>query len=563
MKLVECVPNFSEGCDAKTIESIAEAISSIEGVKLLDVDPGKSTNRTVMTFVGSPQDVLEAAFQAIRRASELIDMQKHKGAHPRIGATDVCPFIPVADVTMQECIELSHRLAKRVGEELRIPVYMYAEAATNSSRQSLADIRIGEYEGLKERMELGFTPDYGPSKFNAISGATVIGARQFLIAYNVNLNTRSVKLANDIAFSIRESGRLKRDAQGEKVLDANGKTIREPGTLKEVRAVGWYIDEYQRAQISINLLNCKVTSLHHAFDEVCSQAAVRGLRVTGSEIVGLVPLQPMLEAGRHYLAKQNQCTGVSERQLIEVAVQTLGLSDVSVFDPAQKIIEYRTKTQEKLLVDRTVSAFLDELSSDSPAPGGGSVAALCGAISTSLSAMVANLSFGKKELLDKNESFNLIGEASHKLKQEFLTLVDEDTRAYNGVVAARKLPKDTPEAQKARMEAIETANIEAVKVPLQVMEKAVQAVELAFEIACNGNQNCLSDAATASLCAHTCAEAAYFNVLINLPELSNKEYAQELANTAANYLERVNGCAIQVKQLAYGKFKPKTPVQTG
>lgn len=541
MRLVECVPNFSEGRDKKVIDSIAEVISGVEGVELLDVDPGASTNRTVVTFVGEPDQVVEAAFQAIAKAACLIDMRQHSGAHPRIGATDVCPFIPVSGVTMEDCVQLAKQLGQRVGNELAIPVYLYAEAAQKEDRQNLADVRQGEYEKLAERMADGFKPDFGPQKFNAAAGATVIGARKFLIAYNVNLNTRSQKLANEIALSIREAGRAKRDADGNIVKDKDGVSVKVPGTLKATKAVGWYVDEYQRAQISINLVDYELTSMHAAFDECVKEAEKLGLRVTGSEVVGMVPLEPMLMAGRHYLARQGRCTGVPESELVTCAVQSLGLSDVARFEPDKKIIEYRIAPKEKLLRDLSVKGFVDELSSDSPAPGGGSVAALLGSLSTALSSMVANLTYGKKGFEGGNELMNDVARQAQKLKADFVKAIDEDTRAFNRIGQARQLPKDTDDTRRLRDEAIEQANKEATLVPLGVLEQAVTAVDLAEKVAEKGNPNCLSDAGVAGLTARAAADGAFYNVLINLPSVTDatfKDDAKKRALAAADQVRR-------------------------
>lgn len=517
MQLVECVPNFSEGRNEKVINAIADSIRAIEGVNLLDIDPGWSTNRTVMTFVGPPQKVAEAAFQCIQTASSLIDMRRHTGEHPRIGATDVCPFVPVSGATMEDCVVLARQVAERVGRELEIPVYLYAEAAARDDRRSLADIRKGEYEGLAAKMlDPSFVPDFGPARFNAQCGATVIGARPFLIAYNVNLNTRSKKLANEIALNIRETGRSKKNAAGELERDSAGNVIKVPGILSCCRAVGWYVDEYERAQVSINLLNWEATSLHHAFDQVCQQAEKLGLRVTGSEIVGLVPLQPMLQAGRHYLSRQGRSTGVPEAELLRVAVQSLGLSDLAPFDPEKKVIEYRVRPSEKLLRNMTVYAFLDELSSDSVAPGGGSVAALCGSLSASLSAMVANLTYDKKGFESARTRMDEAAVKAQALKDRFMADIDNDMQAFNRIVAARRLPKTTDDEKLRRNQAIWEATKEAIRVPLNVLLRTAEALELAEQMVEEGNPNSLSDAGVAGLTALAAAEGAYFNVLINL-----------------------------------------------
>jgi glutamate formiminotransferase/formiminotetrahydrofolate cyclodeaminase len=523
MRLVECVPNFSEGRNEKVINAITDAIKGVDGVSLLDVDPGWSTNRTVVTFVGEPAAAVEAAYQAIAMAAQLIDMRKHRGEHPRMGATDVCPFVPVSGTTMEECAELARKLGKRVGEQLKIPVYLYANAAAREDRVSLADIRKGEYEALPAKMkEDWFKPDFGPAAFNEQSGATVIGARPFLIAYNVNLNTRSKKLANQIALSIREAGKAKKAADGTTMKDADGNTIKEPGLLKACRAVGWYVAEYERAQISINLIDYNVTSLHQAFDQCARLADQIGLRATGSEIVGLVPLQPMLMAGRHYLAKQGRSTGVCEKELITVAVQSLGLADLAPFDANQKIIEYKVKSKEPLLRDKTVSDFLDELASESPAPGGGSVSALCGALSASLSSMVANLTFEKKGFEKQKKKLEETANEAQALKAKFAVAIDADTQAFNKIIEARRLPKATEEEIAARDRAIFAANKEAIDVPLSVLTACSRALTAAETVIENGNPNSLSDAGCAVLNALAAAEGAYLNVLINAGGLSKE-----------------------------------------
>ena len=526
LQLVECVPNFSEGRDKKVIDAICDAIRSVSGASLLDVDPGISTNRTVITLVGTPDACVEAAFQAIAASTRLIDMTRHHGEHPRMGACDVCPFVPVANITMQECAELAKKLGERVGRELGVPVYLYANAAARPERYSLADIRQGEYEGLAEKMKRpDFAPDFGPAAFNAKSGATVIGARPFLIAYNVNLNTRSKKLANEIALNIREAGRGKRDERGELVKDAQGKTVKVPGTLKEVRAVGWYVDEYKRAQVSINLTDYQVTSMHRAFDEVQDQAAKLGMRVTGSEIVGLVPLEPMLAAGRHYLASQGRSQGVSEKELIDCAIQSLGLSDLVPFDPAEKIIEYKVAARGKLLREMSLSDFSDELASESPAPGGGSTAGLAGALSAALSAMVANLTFDKKGYESKRHDMDRVAQAAQSYKKALLLLVDEDMRAFNSILEARRLPKGSQDERDIRDEAILAANKRAIESPMAVLRMVPGLLDLASEMIDKGNPNSLSDAGVAALMAGACGEGAYYNVLINVDGLKDESAA--------------------------------------
>lgn len=542
MRLVECVPNFSEGRDEKVINAIADAIRGVQGVSLLDVDPGFSTNRTVVTFVGSPEVIVEGAFQAIKTAQGLIDMRRHKGEHPRMGATDVCPFVPVSGVTMDDCVKLAEQLGERVGKELGIPVYLYAEAARTDDRKSLADIRKGEYEALPEKMkDKSFKPDFGPSEFNAQSGATVIGARQFLIAYNVNLNTRSKKLANDIALTIREAGKAKRDEQGNIVKDKEGVSVKVPGTLKSVRAVGWYVDEYKRAQISINLIDYSVCSLHEAFDEAERVANEMGLRVTGSEIVGLVPLAPMLEAGRHYLKKQGRSTGVCERELVETAVQSLGLAELSPFDIDKKIIEYRVAPQTKELKKLSLSDFVDELASDSVAPGGGSAAALAGALSAALSAMVGNLTYEKKGFEASKPILNALAEEGQILKRDFLRDVDNDMNAYNRIIEARRMPKGSPEEAKSRDEAMHNATVEATLVPLGVLKRCDDALNLVDTAIEKGNPNSMSDAGVAGLMALAAAEGAYYNVLINLAgfDKSHSDFIRNTSKEADSLMESV------------------------
>lgn len=532
MRLVECVPNFSEGRNEKVINAIADAIRSVSGVNLLDVDPGWSTNRTVITFVGDPQAAVEAAFQSIAAASTLIDMRRHSGEHPRMGATDVCPFVPVSGITMEECAALAEQLGKRVGDELKIPIYLYAEAARREDRRSLADIRKGEYEGLAAKMtDAEFRPDFGPESFNAASGATVIGARPFLIAYNVNLNTKSKKLANEIALNIREAGRTKKNAKGETERNADGTPVKVPGLLKACRAVGWYVDEYERAQVSINLVDYHQTSLEDAFDACCKEADKLGVRVTGSEIVGLVPLEPMLNAGRYYLRKQGRSTGVSRKELLSVAIQSLGLADLTPFDPTQKIIEYRVDKATKLLKDQTVTDFLDELASESAAPGGGSVAALCGSLSASLSSMVANLTFDKKGFESHKKFMSDLSEQAQQLKYQFMLAIDEDKQAFDKIIEARRLPKGSPDEAKVRDAATLEANKGATTVPLNVLSKTTELLELADTVVEKGNPNSLSDSGVAALTALAAAEGAYLNVLINIGGLSSTPAASEFCTS--------------------------------
>jgi len=539
MRLVECVPNFSEGRNEAIIDAITGVIADTDGAHLLDVDPGKDTNRTVVTFVADYDHAVEAAFRAIKKASELIDMSKHTGAHARMGATDVCPFVPVAGVTMEDCVELARRLGERVGDELGIPVYLYEEAATAEDRQNLASVRSGEYEGLAKKLaDPHWKPDFGPAKFDPRTGATAIGARKFLIAYNINLNTRSAKIANDIAITIREAGRNKRDENGKFVRDDNGEPIKESGTLKACKAVGWYIDEYERAQISINLTDFDVTPPHVAFDECVRQAQSRGICVTGSELVGLIPLAAILQAGNHYLNKAGVSTGVPESEIIETAIQSLGLREVAPFDPRQKVIEYRV-AKGTPLADLTVKSFVDLTSTDAPAPGGGSVAALMASMSGALTSMVANLTVGKKGYKKVWEEMKEVAPPAQSLKAAFLKAVDDDTSAFDAVLDAMKLPKKSEEEQKRRGEAIENATKGAVEVPLGVLRGCRDALPLVEAVAEKGNVNSLSDAGVAALALRAAAGGALLNVLINLPGLSDREYIDRTSGEGLQILEEV------------------------
>jgi glutamate formiminotransferase/formiminotetrahydrofolate cyclodeaminase len=539
-KIVECVPNFSEGRDMAVIDQISAEIKKIAGVELLDVDPGRDTNRTVVTFAGSPDGVEEAAFQAIKKAAELIDMSRHSGAHPRMGATDVCPFVPVAGVTMAECVEIAKKLGRRVGEELAIPVYLYEEAAASEERKSLAYIRAGEYEGLAEKLQQKeFKPDFGKAVFNKKAGATVIGAREFLIAYNVNLNTRNVKLAKEIANRMREKGRTVKNSE-------TGSKETMPGTLKAVRAVGWYIAEYQMAQISVNLLNYNTTPLHRVFEEAERLAAEFGVRVTGSELVGLIPLEAVLQAGRHFLRKQGGCLGVEEKELVRTAVQSLGLAEISPFKPEHKIIEYRFRKIGPLAAMNLVD-FCAELASDSPAPGGGSIAALNGALSAGLSAMVGNLTYGKKGYEDVRDEMEIVAEKAQPLKDFFIEAIDKDTEAFNCLMAAFSRPKKTDEEKKIRQDAVNEASKGATMIPFSVLEKSRIAAELALIVAMKGNRNSLSDAGVAGLTAAVCAEGALYNVLINTQEMVPGSFRSETRAQARNMCEMVLETVAKIK----------------
>ncbi len=555
LKIIECVPNFSEGRDRAVIDAIAKAISDIEGVKLLDVDPGADTNRTVVTFIGTPEGVKEAAFRAIEKAAELIDMRQHRGTHPRMGATDVCPFVPVTGVTMADCVAIAREVGERVASELGIPVYLYEEAATRPERKSLANIRSGEYEGLPEKLrDPNWLPDFGEAKFNPKSGATVIGAREFLIAYNVNLNTKDRKLAHDIAMTIRETGRNKKDEAGNVIKDEHGNPVKEPGLLPATRAVGWYIDEYGQAQVSINLLNYKITPPHMAFDTVCREAEKRGLRVTGSELVGLIPLQAMLEAGQHYLIKQGKCPGVPEEQLIETAIVSLGLRDLTEFDPAKKIIEYQVAELKGPLVKMDLREFTNELSTDSPAPGGGSVAALAGALGAALASMVANLTYGRREYQSSWSEMESVAVEAQGLKDELLRCIDRDTEAFNAVMAANRLPKKTPEQIAERDRAIEAATKQASLIPLEVMIKSVEVLKLARVIAEHGNPNAVSDAGVASLMARAAVEGAGLNVRINLPGIKDAAFVADLRTQVQQLIDQANEFHDHIMKLVQAKI---------
>ena len=533
-KLIECVPNFSEGRDPNIIRQITNAIESVDGVSLLDVDPGASTNRTVVTFVGSPEAAVEAAFRGIQKAAELIDMRKHKGAHPRMGATDVCPFVPVSDVSWEEAIACAKQLGKRVAEELDIPVYLYEKAARDPSRANLSVIRAGEYEGLFEKIkEPAWKPDFGPSAFNEKSGATAIGARNFLVAYNANLNTKAVRRANSVAFDVRENGRIKTEdgtPDGKPVLDENGEPVRIPGMLKHVKAIGWYVEEYGIAQVSMNLTNIEETPLHAAFD-ACNQVAnKRGLRVTGSEIVGMVPKKCLVDAGRYFLRKQKWSEGASEEELIDIAIRSMGLSELKPFDPKEKIIELKMElaASKKSLLKMDLRQFCNETLSDSPAPGGGSVAALMGALGASLGGMVANLSAGKRGWDDKLKYFSDWAVKAQQLKDELLFLVDEDTAAFKKVIDAFALPKESAEEKAARSAAIESATKYAAEVPLKVMETASKSYQLLSEMVEQGNPNSISDVGVGALATRACVEGAALNVRINLGQLKDEKFKSAL-----------------------------------
>ena len=551
-KLIECVPNFSEGRDLNVIRQITAAIEAVEGVSLLDVDPGASTNRTVVTFVGSPEAAVEGAFRGIQKAAELIDMRKHKGAHPRMGATDVCPFIPVNGVSWDEAISCANRLGKRVADELQIPVYLYEKAARDPARSNLSIIRAGEYEGFFEKIKQAtWKPDFGSALLNEKSGATVIGTRDFLVAYNVNLNTKAVRRANSVAFDVRENGRLKTEdgtPSGKPVLDANGEPVRIPGVLKHVKAIGWYVEEYGMAQVSMNLTNIEETPLHSAFDACDQAAAKRGLRVTGSEVVGMLPKKCLVEAGRYFLRKQKWSEGASEEELIDLAIRSMGLSELKPFDPKEKVIEFKIEaTSKKSLVKLSLRQFCNETLSDSPAPGGGSVAALMGSLGASLGGMVANLSAAKRGWEDKVGYFSDWAVKAQQLKEELLFLVDEDTAAFNKVMAAFGLSKESAEEKAARSAAIQLANKYAAEIPLRVMEIAFKSYDLLAEMAEKGNPASISDIGVGLLATRACIEGAAMNVRINLAGLKDKESkstllkkVQQISTESASRFEEIN-----------------------
>jgi glutamate formiminotransferase / formiminotetrahydrofolate cyclodeaminase len=553
-RLVECVPNFSEGRDRAVIDSIAAAISGVSSVKLLDVDPGADTNRTVYTFVGDPEGVAEAALKAAHKAYELIDMSRHKGAHPRIGALDVCPIVPVSGVTMDDCVEIARGIGRRLGEELQVPVYFYEYAASSEARRSLAAIRTGEYEGLQAKLlEPEWAPDAGPVKFDPRYGASVVGAREFLIAYNVNLNTRDRRLANEIALNIREGGRLKRDAQGNPVVDGSGEKVKVPGRLKAVRAIGWYMDQYRQAQVSINLLDYKTTPLHIVFETVRDEAEKLGLIVTGSELVGLTPVQPMLDAARFYLRKQGKSSGVPERELVEMAVRSMGLDQLGPFDPDRKIVEYNF-SRPAPLASLPADRFVDEVSTESPAPGGGSVAALAGGLGAALVAMVANLTVGKKGHEAVWDELNGVAEGAQRLKAELVRAIDEDTEAFNAVMDAMRLPKGTPEQQEEREQAMEHASRGATEVPLRVARLCLEALKLAGDVAAKGNKNSASDAGVGALVARAGVEGAALNVLTNLGSVKDEAFRASARLEVEAMIEEAARRAAEVVAIARASF---------
>ncbi len=560
-RIIECVPNFSEGRDMQLIEQITQAIRSVEGVKLLDVDPGKATNRTVVTFVGEPEPVVEAAFRAVKKAAELIDMSKHQGEHPRMGATDVCPLVPVSGIEMAEVVEYARQLGRRIGEELGIPVYLYEEAATTPQRRNLAYVRSGEYEALPEKLKKAeWKPDFGPAAFHARAGATAVGARDFLIAYNVNLNTTSVRRANAVAFDVREKGRVKRKGNpltGEILRDETGQPLREPGLLKAVKAIGWYIEEYGIAQISMNLTDIKVTPLHRAFEACRESANRRGLRVTGSELVGLVPKSVLLDAGKYFLRKQKRSLGIPEEEIIRIAVRSLGLDELSPFEPGKKIIEYLLEEEENnRLVAMDLRSFARETASESPAPGGGSISAYVGALGAALGTMVANLSAHKRGWDERWEFFSRWAEQGQEIEEELLKLVDEDTRAFEGIMQAFRLPKGTAEEKATRRAAIQSATRYAIEIPLKVAETALRAFDLLETMVKEGNPNSITDAAVGALCARAAVRGAAMNVRINLLDFKGDEAFR------SEVLERIGAAEEQAAQREEALMKLTTKALT-
>ena len=532
-QLIECVPNFSEGLDLSIIKQITDECEKVDGIKLLNVDPGKTTNRTVVTFVGNPQAVIDAAFNAIKKAGELIDMSKHKGEHPRMGATDVCPLIPIKNISLEQTAIYAQILAKRVGEELNLPIYLYEEAQTNKKRSNLSEIRAGEYEGYFKKILLPeWKPDFGPQIFDEKRGATVIGARDFLVAYNINLNTTSTRRANSIAFDVREAGRVLRDGDpitGKVILNADGSPKSIPGSLKSVKAIGWFIQEYGVCQISMNLTNINITPIHIAFDEVVKKASDRGIRVTGSELIGLIPLKGMLDAGKYFLNKQKRSVGVSESELIKIAVKSMGLDELAPFNPNERIIEYVLKnTADSKLINMNLATFADETASESPAPGGGSISAYVGSLGVSLATMVANLSSHKKGWDNRWQEFSIWAEKGQSLKDQLINLVDADTKAFNEIMSAFNLPKSTDEEKKKRTQFIQEATKYAIEVPFKVMQLSFESMDLIKTMAMEGNPNSVSDAGVGALCARSAVIGAFMNVRINASGLDDKKFVDEI-----------------------------------
>ncbi len=545
-QIVECVPNISEGRDVEKIRIISSVVEEIDGVKLLNIDPGKATNRTVITFVGEPQQVIDAAFLLIKKAQELIDMSKHSGEHPRMGATDVCPLVPIANISMEECVKWAHKLGKRVGKELGIPIYHYEAAAKEEKRKNLANCRQGEYEGLSKKLvDSKWKPDFGPAEFNTSverSGATAISARDFLVAYNINLNTTSTRRANAVAFDIREAGRIKREGGkilGEIIKDKNGKPLKSPGLFKAVKGIGWFIDEYGVAQISYNLTNINISPLHEVFEKTCERAIARGMRVTGSELVGLVPKKVLIDAGKYFLKKQARSTGIHESEIMKIAIKTLGLDELSPFKPEERVIEYMLDNDaDKPLINMSMRDFANETASESPAPGGGSIAAYCGAMGISLGTMVANLSAHKRGWDDKWEEFSCWADKGMKYQKILLDLVDEDTNAFNNIMDAFRLPKDTDIEKAKRKEAIQGATKNAILTPFKVMDTAYKSMEIMKIMAEIGNPNSVTDAGVGALCARTAVIGAFLNVKINCGDYEDKTFVKDILEKGQKLVDK-------------------------
>ena len=560
-KLIECVPNISEGTDLNKIDKIAKSILNHEGVKLLNIDPGKATNRTVITFVGPPETIVDAAYSLISKAKELIDMRSHKGEHPRMGAVDVCPFIPISGVSMKETVDLAHQLGKRVGSELLIPVYCYENAAKNNQRVNLANCRSGEYEGLKNKLRnVEWKPDYGPNQFNetvAKFGAVAIGARDFLVAYNINLNTTSTRRANSVAFDLREAGRVKREGgtlTGKIITDKNGEPVREPGYFKNLKGIGWYIEEYGVAQISYNITNISTTPLHEVFSKTCERANSRGMRVTGSELIGLVPKKVLIDAGKYFLRRQKRSLAISEREIIHIACKSLGLDELSEFKPEERVIEYMIDNNDKNLSEKSIKKFAELTSSESPAPGGGSISAYCGALGVSLGIMVANLSAHKRGWDDEWEFFSNWGEKGVILQEMLIDLVDEDTNAFNSIIKAFSLPKDTAENLKIRDIEIQKATKNAIDVPFKIMHVCLESCELLLAMAKKGNPNSISDVGVGMYCIHAAVNGAYLNVRINSKELKDKKIVKKVDIECNKIIKKINSKLIEIQSIVDKKL---------
>ena len=560
-KLLECVPNISEGRDKAKIELISKVVEKVEGVKLLNVDPGNATNRTVITFIGEPQNVIDAAFLLVKTAQENIDMSSHKGEHPRMGATDVCPLVPISNITMQETVEWAQKLAKKIGNELGIPVYCYEEAATKPERKNLANCRSGEYEAMSKKIETKeWKPDYGPDKFNETvkkSGVTAVGARDFLIAYNVNLNTTSTRRANSIAFDIREAGRIKREGgklDGKIIKDKEGNPLREPGMFKSVKGIGWFIKEYNIAQISYNLTDINVSPLHLVFDKTCEQATKKGIRVTGSELIGLVPKKVLIDAGEYFLKKQKRSLGVPESEIINIAVKSLGLDDLFDFNPKERIIEYLIDEPKEKLSYLSLTDFANETSSESPAPGGGSISAYCGTLAASLTTMVANLSSHKRGWDDRWEFFSDWAKKGLDVQNELIELVDKDTDAFNQIIESIRLPKGTEEEIKKRNEAISKATKNAILVPLSIMEKAYDCMKITKEMALHGNPNSISDAGVASLCAIAAIKGGLLNVKINCKDFDDLKFIESINKKTDTIIKKSKKLEIEIMNIVEEKL---------